>query len=169
MRMRKFSDIESKKINENTDLMIPEPKNELQEEPKQVEATEANESTDVVKFFSKLFESKEMAHIFHLQVKSEEGSFATHEALGEYYENVLDIIDEIVEVYQGQYDIVEGYEIIDTNETKNYNPVEYFKELGEFILTNRTCINERDTHILSLVDDLLNLLYKTVYKLKFLK
>jgi hypothetical protein len=33
--------------------------------------------------FSKLFESREMAHVYHLQVRGDEGSHAAHLALGE--------------------------------------------------------------------------------------
>jgi hypothetical protein len=39
-------------------------------------------------------------------------------ALGEYYEGILDLIDTVIETYQGQYGIVDGYETIDTNGTK---------------------------------------------------
>jgi hypothetical protein len=79
--------------------------------------TEANEGS-VVTFFSKLFESREMAHVYHLQVRGDEGSHAAHTALGEYYEGILDLIDTVIETYQGQYGIVDGYETIDTNGTK---------------------------------------------------
>jgi hypothetical protein len=67
--------------------------------------------------FSKLFESREMAHVYHLQVRGDEGSHAAH-TLGEYYEGILDLIDTVIETYQGQYGIVDGYETIDTNGTK---------------------------------------------------
>lgn len=162
--MKKFSIVQK-----NTPKTTKIVKENSENEQKEVQNTPKESKSEVSTFFSKLFESKEMAHIFHLQLKNEEGSYSQHMALGEYYEEVVDIIDEIVEVYQGQYDIVEGYDIIDTSTTSKTEPLTYMQELGEFILENRNCINERDTHILSLVDDLLNLLYRTVYKLKFLK
>jgi hypothetical protein len=127
------------------------------------------EKTDVELFFSKLFESREMAHVYHLQVKGDEGSYAKHKALGEYYEDILDIIDDIIEVYQGQYDLIENYEIIDTNDTKKVEPQKYFEDLGNFIMENKKCISEKDTHIHSLIDDIVCLIYKTLYKLKFNK
>lgn len=122
------------------------------------------------KFFSKLFESKEIAHVFHLQVKGEEGSHATHKALGDYYEDVLELIDDLIEVYQGQNEIVEGYDIIDTNQTKSSDPITYFTELGEFIKqTRHSALSEDDAASQALVDDILILLYKTLYKLRFNK
>lgn len=130
---------------------------------------EAVEKSDVEKFFSKLFESKEMAHVYHLQVKGEQGSHAKHLALGEYYESITDMIDEVIEVYQGQYDLLENYEIIDTSDTKNSEPINYFKTVATFIMENKKCISEKDTHIHSLIDNIVCLMYRTIYKLKYTK
>ena len=118
---------------------------------------------------SKLFESREMAHVYHLQVRGDEGSFARHEALGKYYEEVLEIIDDVIEVYQGQYGIVENYDVIDTSGTKSKEPVDYFEELAEYVKHARKCITNEDTHTHSLLDDIVVLIYKTLYRLKFNK
>jgi hypothetical protein len=121
------------------------------------------------KFFSKLFESREMAHIYHLQVNGDMGSHAKHTALGDYYDGVLELIDSIIEAFQGQYGIVEEYDIIDTSETKSKDTIEYFNELARFIKEERKCINLEDTHLHSIIDDIVVLLYKTLYKLKYTK
>ncbi len=128
-----------------------------------------SEKSTPVKFFSKLFESKEMAHMYHLQVKGDEGSYAAHMALGTYYEEVLSLIDELVEVYMGQYDVVEGYDIIDTNVSKELNPLEYFMGVGEFIKSEKSTIQESDTHLHSIIDDISCLIYRLTYKLKYNK
>lgn len=127
------------------------------------------EDSGVTQFFSKLFESREMSHVYHLQVKGDQGSYATHEALGDYYEGILEILDDTIEVYQGQYGLVDGYDIIDTKDTKTKEVLVYFEELAENIKHGRKCISEEDTHIHSLVDDIMALIYRTIYKLKFLK
>ena len=127
------------------------------------------ESNDCSAFFSKLFESKEMAHVYHLQVRGDEGSYAAHMALGSYYEEVLGMIDDVIEVYQGQYGLIEGYEVIDTKETKSKDPVAYFEEVAEYVKHARKCISEEDTHLHSIIDDIVCLIYKTLYKLKFNK
>jgi hypothetical protein len=121
-----------------------------------------NEGSNVTQFFSKLFESREMAHIYHLQVKGDQGSYATHEALGDYYEEIVEILDDTIEVYQGQYGLVDGYDVIDTSDTKSKEPLAYFEELAEYIKHGKKCIH-------SLLDDVVCLIYKTIYKLKFLK
>lgn len=121
------------------------------------------------KFFSKLFESREMAHVYHLQVKGEEGSYAAHMALGSYYDGILGFIDDLIEIYQGQYDVIEGYDVIDTSTTKSKDKVEYFKELADFIKSERKCISNEDTHLHNIIDEVLALVYKTLYKLRFNK
>lgn len=137
------------------------------EEVKQLEPS--TEGKEVSNFFSKLFESREMAHVYHLQVRGDEGSFARHEALGKYYEGILEFIDDIIEIYQGQYGIVENYDIIDTSTTKSKEPIAYFEEVAEYVKHARKCISDEDTHIHNIIDEIVALVYKTLYRLKFNK
>jgi hypothetical protein len=143
---------------EVTKIEQPEPQPETQEGP-----------GSPVALFSKLFESREMAHIYHLQVNGEQGSHAAHTALGEYYDGILDLIDTLIETYQGQFGIVDGYETIDTAETKTKEKVEYFEGLAEFVKHGRKAISLEDTHLHSIIDDIVVLIYRTLYKLKFTK
>jgi hypothetical protein len=146
---------------ETTKVEQPEP------QPEQPETQEGPGSP--VALFSKLFESREMAHIYHLQVNGEQGSHAAHTALNEYYEGVLDFIDDLIETYQGQYGIVDGYETIDTNETRTKEKVEYFEGLVEFVKHGRKAISAEDTHLQNIIDEVVALIYRTLYKLKFTK
>jgi hypothetical protein len=125
---------------------------------------------DVVKFFSKIFESREMAHVYHLTVKGEEGSHAKHLALGEYYDKIIGMLDELIEVYQGEYEVVEGYDAIDTSSAKSTDAIEYFKSLAGFVRGERTkCFKQEETHYHNIIDDIIVLIYKTLYKLKYNK
>jgi hypothetical protein len=122
------------------------------------------------KFFSKLFESREMAHVYHLSVKGDMGSYAAHVALGAYYESILGFIDDLIEIYQGQYGLVENFEVISTSDTKSKSPIDYFEELVEFVKSTRsTLLSAEDTHLQNIVDEVIALIYKTLYKLKFNK
>lgn len=143
---------------EVTKVEQPEPQPETQEGP-----------GSPVALFSKLFESREMAHIYHLQVNGEQGSHAAHTALNDYYDEVLELLDETIETYQGQYGIVDGYETIDTNETRTKDKLEYFEELVEFVKHARKAITLEDTHLHSIIDDIVVLIYRTLYKMRFLK
>ena len=191
--MKKFSELKIRKINEDANLpdnnyeemskddlvkMLQGQKNFEKEAQSEVEVEEENveekpeilgEGSNPSKFFSKLFESREMAHIYHLQVNGEMGSHAKHTALGDYYEGVLSFIDDIIEIWQGQYGIIEEYDTIDTTETKTKDTIEYFNELARFIKEERKCIPTEDTHLHNIIDEVVALVYKTLYKLKYSK
>lgn len=139
------------------------------EKPKEDTAGLAGFDAKPSKLFSKLFECREMAHIYHLQVKGDAGSYASHMALGAFYEGVLDLVDDLIETYQGQYEVVEGYDIIDTKDTRSKDKVEYFTELADFIKSERKCISPEDTHLHNIIDEIVALTYRTLYKLKFNK
>lgn len=127
------------------------------------------EAITVSKFISKLLQSREMAQVYHWTVNGDMGSHASHLALESYYDGVIGFIDEIVEVYQGQYDLIEEYDVVDTSETKSKDKVEYFKSVAAFIKTNRNAFSTEDTHIHNIIDEVVALLYKTIYKLRFNK
>jgi hypothetical protein len=166
--MKKFSQFSQiKRIYEQDEVLGNLPN--IEAEAQVNVTTEPEGNVDVVSFFSKLFESREMAHVYHLQVRGDEGSHAAHTALGDYYESVLDLIDSIIETYQGQYGIVDGYEVIDTKDTKTKEKVAYFEELADYIKHARQCIVAEDTHLHNIVDEVVALIYRTLYKLKFTK
>ena len=184
--MKRFSEIQKKvkRINEAEEANLPSnyqdmSKEELldlmsgkkeQPEPKQEEEkVEASEGGDVSKFISKLLESREMAQVYHWTVKGDMGSHAAHLALEAYYDGVIEFIDNIVEIYQGQYGLIEGYDVIDTTDSKSKDRLDYFKETVEFVKSGRTCIKSEDTHIHNIIDELIALQYKTIYKLTYNK
>ena len=110
--MNKFSNL---KINEQEITLAGK---EDKKEDIKTDVENRSESGDVstpIKFFSKLFEARQMAHIFHLQVKGEMGSGWEHTALNTFYDQILELTDEIIEVYQGQFGVIEGYEIVSSS------------------------------------------------------
>jgi hypothetical protein len=169
--MKRFSDFQkkTKKVNEqeltlpqNTETNPEETTKEVQPEPEESKSTP-------VKFFSKLFEARQMAHIFHLQVKAEMGSGWEHDALKDFYDGILEFADDLIETYQGQYGIVEGYEIIDPSATGQMKSIEYIKQTVDYIRSERKAIKEEDTHLHNVIDEIIALFYKTIYKLTNLK
>ncbi len=187
--MKKFSDFKPvKRVNEaeanlpNFDDMSKEEliklmsvKKELQPDPEKKEEVEgerpevSEETGDVSKFISKLLESREMAQVYHWTVKGDMGSHAAHLALEAYYDGVIGFIDDIVEIYQGQYGLIEGYDVIDTTDAKSKDKLDYFKETVEEVKSARKCIKAEDTHIHNIIDELIALQYKTIYKLTYNK
>lgn len=143
--------------------------NEEFEEEKPEVNSEDSGSNDVSKFISKLLESREMAQVYHWTVKGDMGSHASHLTLETYYTEVIGFIDDIVEVYQGQYGLIEGYDQIATDDTKSKDKLDYFKEVVEFVKAERTCIKAEDTHLHTIIDEVVVLIYKTIYKLTYNK
>lgn len=179
MQFKKFSDFNKKtktrKIYEQ-ELTLEKPE-EKAEEPKPLEAPEETKpevgqviKSEPSKFFSKIFEARQMAHVYHLQVKGDMGSHAAHTALNEYYDGLLDLLDELIETYQGQYEVIEDYETIDTKDTNTKDKIEYFIELNTFIKdTRKVAFLEEDTHLQNIIDEIVALTYRLLYKLKYNK
>jgi DNA-binding ferritin-like protein len=113
-----------------------------------------------------LMQSRNQAHIYHLQVQGM-GSYAAHKALNNYYEDIIDLIDGIAESYQGRYGIITGYKMADTIREDN-NARMYFDGLGKFVETVRKQLPQ-DSYLQNQVDEVVALIEGTKYKLKFLQ
>lgn len=113
-----------------------------------------------------LMQSRNQAHIYHLQVQGM-GSFAAHKALQEYYEGIVDRIDGIAESYQGRYGIITGYKMPEAIREDN-NARMYFDGLSKFVETIRKQIPQ-DSYIQNQIDEVVDLIESTKYKLKFLQ
>jgi hypothetical protein len=164
--MKKFSNFKFKvnRLNEQENVLRPKSLPQVD-----TEINVQDEKSDVAKFISKLFESREMAHVFHLMVNGDTGSHAIHTALGEFYEGLIGHIDELTEVYQGQYGLIENYDIIDTSSARERQYIQYFEGLVNFIKQNKSAFSTEDTHIHNLIDEIVALTYRLLYKLKFNK
>lgn len=164
--MNKFSNL---KINEQEITLAGK---EDKKEDIKTDVENRSESGDVstpIKFFSKLFEARQMAHIFHLQVKGEMGSGWEHTALNTFYDQILELTDEIIEVYQGQFGVIEGYEIVSSSNSGKKS-LDYLNEFVKYIKDERyKCIKEEETHLHNIIDEVIALCYKTIYKLTNLK
>jgi len=122
------------------------------------------ETSDLVDMVATLLHSQTQVHIFHLQTKT----YSEHKALQKYYEGIDGLVDGIVESYQGKYEIITGYKTIKTVDYKSTEQIiNYFKELDENIEKNRKSVKE--SYIQNQIDTVQELIYSTLYKLKFLK
>jgi flavoprotein len=111
-----------------------------------------------------LLHSQTQVHIFHLQTKS----YSEHKALQGYYEGIDGLVDGIIESYQGKYDVVNGYNSIKTEEYKSSEQViKYFKALDSMVEKNRKSVKE--SFLQNQIDTVQELIYSTLYKLRFLK
>ena len=169
--MEKFTSL--KKINEtDSDFieqgMVRDPADGMATFTSNPAAVQEVTKSEPAKFVSKIFEARQMAHVFHLQATGD-GSYALHMALDTFYNGILELNDELIEVYQGQYDIIGDYETIEGTPSAQ-NAVQYFVELAQFIKdTRQMAFLPEDTHLQNIIDEIVSLVYKTLYKLKNLK
>jgi hypothetical protein len=109
--------------------------------------------------------ARTQAHVFHLQTPS----FAAHKALNEFYDEIVDTIDGLVESYQGKYGIVKGYGNVTLQEYQSCDGIIlYFTTLVNFLEKSRSMICQ-DSFIQNQVDELVALIYSLLYKLRFLE
>lgn len=113
-------------------------------------------------FVGTLMQSRNQAHIYHLQTQS----FAAHMALQGYYEGIVDLIDGLVESYQGKYGILRGYRM-EGSIKEDDNAIVYFEGLSKFVESIRATVTQ-DSYIQNQIDEVVDLIESTKYKLKFL-
>lgn len=127
-------------------------------------------------YFGKLLHSEVQTHIFHLQIQD----YAAHVAIGEYYDAVTDLLDDLIEQCQGTHKVIyTDYELepiinLQSNAkltTANVQIViSYLEELKDFLIQNKLNVfSEEDSHLLNILDEIVSLIAKTLYKLNFLK
>ena len=119
-------------------------------------------SESIAEFVSTLLASRNQAHVYHWQAQNV-GSFSAHSALGEYYDEIVDLVDDLVESYQGKYGIIYGYKgtpvIREGGDFKLY-----FEALSKYVDLKRQKLTQ-DTYIQNQVDDIAALVESTKYKL----
>ena len=126
--------------------------------------TEQKTSKDFSEMISLLLHSRTQAHTLHLQTKS----YPEHMALNGYYDEIGDLVDGLVESYQGKYGIIESYKSYDLVSYKSTeNTIKYLQDLCKKIEKLRDCC--KDSYIQNQIDTVCELINSTLYKLRFLK
>lgn len=117
----------------------------------------------VSKLVSDLLFSRNQAHVFHWQTQS----FAQHKALEDYYSAIVDLVDSLVESYQGTQSIIK---IFSNDEKYVYdgNSISYFETLLTNVQNNRIAFDE-ETDLQNIVDEIISEIKSLLYKLKNLK
>ena len=105
------------------------------------------------------------AHSFHLGQKGP-GAFSAHLALGNYYDTIGELIDGLVEAYQGQYGLIKLQSVsgLDTNNDIQ-NVIAYFDKLCQAVAKLRKDEKLQMSWLQNDIDTIVTLLYSTKYKL----
>ena len=126
-----------------------------------------NINKDFVEMISKLNTSSIQVHVFHWQTRKK-GSLAQHMAFGEYYDEIPDLLDKLVETYQGKNGIITNFtcEGIEQYKSKEES-IKYFEDLASMVEKKRKSIKE--SWIQNQIDNVCELIYGTLYKLQNLE
>lgn len=127
---------------------------------------QAMEVNKIAEFIATLLHSSTIAHLMHLQAQGE-GSYARHEALGDYYAAIVPLVDSLAEQIQGAYDtIIEPYP--PSFGSPLADPLDYMKALRDHIRSARTEMPQ-DSEIQNEIDEIAKLINTTCYKLTRLR
>lgn len=118
----------------------------------------AAQETNVKGFVTALFRMRDQAHKQHLATRS----YAAHKALGEFYEEILEALDEFIESYQGKYGLME---ITLGGDIPMLDSVEFMKMVAEYFEASRAQF-AGDDWVQNMVDEMTGLAYRTLYKLR---
>ena len=115
-------------------------------------------------FIATLFLARELAHRYHLSTKS----YSQHKALQNFYEDLLDLIDDLTEMTQGAHGLLE---IPILTEKKSYKEALYcIADKLQYIENNRyKSYRQKDTAIQNKIDEIVAVFLRTIYKLENLK
>ena len=107
-----------------------------------------------------LLHSATNTHILHLQSRS----YSEHQALGSFYEEIVELTDSLIEAYQGKNGLVEyPFEY-----TKPMSALLELTNLSKYVAVNRAIVGS-DSELQNMVDEIASLIDSTIYKLTFLK
>ena len=115
----------------------------------------------IEQLIARVFAVRNATHIAHWKTKS----FSEHMALGDFYDGVIDIVDSLVECYQGNFGIIGTVPL--TNLTGD--TLKTLEQDVVWIANNREKICGEVDALENIVDELTALYLKTIYKLKHLK
>ena len=112
----------------------------------------------ITELIARVFATRNAAHAAHWKTTR----YAEHVALGSFYDDLVSSIDEIVEVYQGQFGLVGGLPGVPS---VGEDITEHIRDEGDWIETNRDELSNGSACLGSMIDNLSALYCKTYYLL----
>ena len=114
-------------------------------------------------FMGMLFLARDVAHSVHLNTRS----YAKHKALQKFYEGVVGLTDDFAETYQGRYGLIGPISLMSAKKTTNI--IEFLEDqLKEIENVRYEVVDKSDTSLQQLIDNIVELYLRTLYKLRFL-
>lgn len=114
-------------------------------------------------FIGTLFLARDVAHSVHLNTRN----FSKHKALNIFYDRIIDVADDFAESYQGRHGLIGPISLMSAKKTTNI--IEFLEEsLADVERMRYEFIDKDDTALQNLIDAIVEVYLRTLYKLRFL-
>ena len=119
----------------------------------------------IEQLISRVFYARNVAHFEHWRAKGD-GSYAKHKALGHFYDDIIDAIDDLVEAYQGAFELIGN---IPAPETPKGDVLKLLEADAAWVEEHHEDICKGNRAVANLVDGVTSVYLSAIYKLRNLK
>jgi len=116
----------------------------------------------IEQLISRVFYARNLAHFEHWRTKS----YSQHKALGNFYDDVIDAIDKLVEAYQGAFELIGN---IPAPKDTSRDCLKCLEADAEWIEEHHEDICKGNRAVANLVDGVTDTYLTAIYKLRNLK
>jgi hypothetical protein len=114
-------------------------------------------------FVGLLFLARDVTHSVHLNTRS----YSKHKALNIFYDRIIGVADDFAEAYQGRYGLIGPISLHSAKKTTNV--IEFLEDsLKEIEDARYKVCSKDDSTLQQLIDNIIEVYLRTLYKLKFL-
>ena len=111
---------------------------------------------------ARCFAARTAAHFAHFVTRS----YAEHVALNEFYDALLEATDTFAECHMGVEGPFKSFPVV---AVPTGPALTWMQELHDWLTKNRTACADGSTELANLIDEILAVIDKAFYKIKFLK
>ena len=130
--------------------------------PKEVETKEIKDIKQMT--IEELFGTLQMSVVSGWRKHLRSAKYGKHQAMGEFYEEMPDKVDALIEAWMGAHGKKVG-NFVNVISSANLNTLSYLKELKQVCKSGYSLMNDNE-ELKSLLDDIVNLINSTLYKVK---
>jgi hypothetical protein len=114
-------------------------------------------------FLGLLFLARDVTHSVHLNTRS----YSKHQALSIFYDRIVGAADDFAEAYQGRHGLIGPITLHSAKKTSNV--IEFLEDsLAEIEAARYTVCDKSDSSLQQLIDNIVEIYLRTLYKLRFL-
>ena len=119
----------------------------------------------IEQLISRVFYARNVAHFEHWRATGV-GSFAKHSALGSFYDDVIEALDDLVEAYQGAFKLIGS---IPSPTDMTSDALKLLEADAAWIEDNHESICSGNRAVANLIDSLTGVYLSAIYKLRNLQ